>query len=52
VEDEGAGRGGTAMRLYNNKIVVAAQVEKEAEDPSPAPTGRVERAVKLKAGLT
>lgn len=39
------------MRLYNSNIVVAAQVENEADEPRPAPTGSVDRAVKLKDGL-
>lgn len=30
---------------------MAAHVENEAEEPSPAPMGRVDRAVKLKDGL-
>lgn len=33
-------------------MAVAAQVEKEADEPSPAPMGRVERAVKLNDGLS
>lgn len=32
-------------------MVVAAQVENDAEEPRPAPMGRVERAVKLNDGL-
>ena len=32
-------------------MVVAVQAEKDAEDPKPAPIGKVERAVKLNDGL-
>lgn len=39
------------MRLCSRRRAVATQVENEADDPSPAPTGRVARTVKLKAGL-
>lgn len=38
------------IRLCRMRRAVAAQTENEAEEPSPAPTGRVERAVKLKDG--
>ena len=31
---------------------VAAQTEKDAEDPKPAPTGSVARVVKLNVGLS
>ena len=39
------------MRRWRRRSAVAAQTEKEAEEPRPAPTGSVARAVKLKAGL-
>ena len=47
----GAGNGGIAMRLCSKRRAVAAHVENEAEEPSPAPTGRVPRAEKWIAGL-
>lgn len=39
------------MRLYRRRTVVAMHAEKAAEEPSPAPTGSVERTEKLKVGL-
>ena len=39
------------MMLLIRRSAVEAQVEKEAEEPRPAPTGRVPRAVKWKEGL-
>ena len=47
----GAGRGGIEIRLCNKRRAVAAHVENEAEEPSPAPTGSVPRAEKCIAGL-
>jgi hypothetical protein len=32
-------------------MAVAAQAEKDADEPRPAPIGRVDREVKLKDGL-
>jgi hypothetical protein len=42
---------GARIRLRTRRIAVAAQVEKAAEDPRPAPMGSVERAIKVKEGL-
>jgi hypothetical protein len=39
------------MRWCRRRRAVAAQTEKDAEDPRPAPTGSVARAIKLKDGL-
>lgn len=47
----GAGSLGMLMRLCTSRIAVAAHTEKDAEEPKPAPTGRVARALKLIAGL-
>lgn len=38
------------MRFVTSKMAEAAQVEKEAEEPRPAPTGREARALKWNAG--
>jgi hypothetical protein len=39
------------MRECRINRAVAAQAEKDAEEPRPAPTGSVARAEKLKEGL-
>jgi len=52
LEEEGAGGAGRLIRRCAKSDAVAAHVEKDAEEPKPAPTGSVDRAVKLKAGLT
>lgn len=47
----GGGILGILIRWYSKRIVVAAQTEKDAEEPRPAPTGSVARALKLNEGL-
>jgi hypothetical protein len=47
----GAGWAGSWMRECRSKRAVAAQAEKDAEEPRPAPTGSVARAENLKDGL-
>lgn len=47
----GRGKGGIEMRWCKSNIAVAEQVEKDAEEPRPAPIGNVDRAVKLNEGL-
>ena len=47
----GGGRGGTERRLKRRRRAVAVHAENEAEEPRPAPTGRLARAVKLNDGL-
>lgn len=47
----GAGGSGTLMRRCRRRFAVAAQTEKDAEEPRPAPTGSVARALKLNDGL-
>lgn len=47
----GAGGEGTGMRLWTRSRAVATQAEYEAEDPSPALIGRVDRAIKWNEGL-
>jgi hypothetical protein len=39
------------VRLAKMRLTEAIQVEYEADDPRPAPIGRVEREIKLKLGL-
>jgi hypothetical protein len=50
-EVAGAGGAGTSILLWTSNRAAAAHVENEAEDPSPAPTGSVARALKLMDGL-
>lgn len=47
----GTGRGGIEMRWWRSRMAEATQVENEAEEPRPAPMGKVDRAVKLNDGL-
>jgi len=48
---EGSGSGGSEIRWWRRRRAVAAQVEKEAELPRPAPTGNVDLTAKLNDGL-
>ena len=43
--------GGKVIRWWRRRRAVAMQVEKEAELPRPAPTGRVDLTVKPNEGL-
>jgi len=47
----GAGGLGRLIRRCTSSDVVATQTEYDADEPNPAPTGKVDRAVKLNVGL-
>jgi len=48
---DGAGGFGMLICLRRRRTAVAAQTENDAEEPRPAPMGRVARALKLNASL-
>jgi hypothetical protein len=50
--DVGAGGCGKLIRRWSSNSADAAQVENDAEEPRPAPTGSVDRAVKLNESLS
>lgn len=48
---EGSGSGGIEIRWWRSRSAVAMQTEKDADEPRPAPIGRVARALRLNEGL-
>jgi hypothetical protein len=48
---DGSGWGGMEIRWWRRRRAVAAQTEKQADEPRPAPIGSVDRAVRLNEGL-